>query len=414
MIRLTRSHLLPIGLDLGTDGVKLLQLEVVGNQLQVVSAVRRAWSAEEAIQVRENPAAALAAALPKLLAGGHFRGRLAALNLPRSIVHMRNIRLPLMPAAELDGAVAYEVKALFGFDAAEAQVRHIPAGEVRQGTESRQEVIVIAAKQSDIASFIEPLHARGLVLDSLDVEPCALYRSVERFIRRKEDEQEVYVLAEVGACQTQVLIGKGRDIQFVKVLEMGGSKINQAVSAKLGIAPAEAAALRRRINETPESPDAPVDPIAQAVADATRQPMEELGRELALCLRYYSVTFRGQRPRRLRLLGGEGGDNKLRQTICASVGIDVECGRPLYSVDSRKMEAPLRRGTQGEWAMALGLALKRTEGHFGPRDGKPRDPNAPAEPGAAVEQTAAATGEPATGEQAALISESAHKEPVHA
>jgi hypothetical protein len=31
-----------------------------------------------------------------------------------------------------------------------------------------------------------------------------------------------------------------------------------------------------------------------------------------------------------------------------------------------------------EWAMAFGLSLKLTKGPFAPRDGTPRDPNAPA------------------------------------
>jgi hypothetical protein len=30
----------------------------------------------------------------------------------------------------------------------------------------------------------------------------------------------------------------------------------------------------------------------------------------------------------------------------------------------------------GEWALALGLGLRRTEQRFGPRDGKPRDASA--------------------------------------
>ena len=31
-----------------------------------------------------------------------------------------------------------------------------------------------------------------------------------------------------------------------------------------------------------------------------------------------------------------------------------------------------------EWAVAFGLGLKLTRGHFGARDGKPRDPSGPA------------------------------------
>jgi hypothetical protein len=38
-----------------------------------------------------------------------------------------------------------------------------------------------------------------------------------------------------------------------------------------------------------------------------------------------------------------------------------------------------------EWATAFGLALRMTRGTFKPRDGKPRDPNAPVEPACEAE-----------------------------
>jgi hypothetical protein len=55
------------------------------------------------------------------------------------------------------------------------------------------------------------------------------------------------------------------------------------------------------------------------VFDATRSTMEELGREIGLCLRYYSVTFRGQRPNKLRLLGGEAADPMLLGVLNAAL-----------------------------------------------------------------------------------------------
>jgi hypothetical protein len=41
------------------------------------------------------------------------------------------------------------------------------------------------------------------------------------------------------------------------------------------------------------------------------------------------------------------------------------------------MKAIDRRGAMSEWALALGLGLPLCTGPFAPRDGKPRDPNAP-------------------------------------
>ncbi len=211
MIRLTRSQVLPIGLDIGFDSIKMLQLEaVVGQQaLSVVAAARQQFPDE----VRTQPELRLPLAVDmirKMLRQGGFAGRNVVTSLPREILHVKNLRLPMIPAAELAGAVEFEARNIFPFDTDQARVQFCPAGEVRQGTDVRQEVIVLAARNENVNDFLEQLHRSGAVVVSLDAEPFALYRTVERFIRRREDEGDVHVLVDVGARRSQVVIGRGR------------------------------------------------------------------------------------------------------------------------------------------------------------------------------------------------------------
>src|SRR5207302_10225294 len=107
-------------------------------------------------------------------------------------------------------------RSIFPFDTGQAQVRFLHAGEVRQGADVKQEVIVLAAKNEDVDNFLEQINRCGAIVESLDWEPTAIYRGVERFIRRREDESEVHVLIDVGLRCSQVIIGKGRDISFYK------------------------------------------------------------------------------------------------------------------------------------------------------------------------------------------------------
>jgi type IV pilus assembly protein PilM len=385
MIRFTRAQVLPIGVDIGHDSVKMLQLEAVGHSLEVVAAARMPLPPEAAADpTRRLPCAA--DLVRQMLRQFPFKGRRIVAALPRDVVHTKNLRLPQMPAADLPAVIKFEARNVFPFPTDQARVHFLAAGEVRQGTELRQEVILMAARNDDVNAVVEHLHRSGAVLESLDVEPCALYRGVDRFIRRKEDENDVHVLVDVGVHRSQVVIGRGHDISFVKPIDIGGHHFHEAVARKLGITPDEARALRRRLVESgdtaasaaPSKSDDRRDPVRQAVFDATRAPMEELGREIALCLRYYSVTFRGHRPTRLRLLGGEACDPQLQTLLNSALVIPVEVGRPLYSVDTSRMKPADRQGPMCEWALALGLALRMTNDYYGPRDGKPRDPFAPA------------------------------------
>jgi type IV pilus assembly protein PilM len=390
MIRFTRAHTLPIGVDIGHDSVKMLQVEAVGTSLEVTAAAK--MPLPESVKTDPQSRIPLAADLIRQMLRQHpFRGRKIVAALPREIVHSKNLRLPLMPTAELAAVVNFEARNVFPFDTEKATVHFLPAGEVRQGTEMRQEVIVLAARNDDVNNVVECLHRSGAVIQSLDVEACAVYRSLERFIRRKEDENDVNVLVDIGARRSQVVIGKGRDISFIKPIEIGGFHFHDAVSRKLGISVEEAEALRRRLVEAGEPTDVASrrDPVRQAVFDATRSPMEELGREISLCLRYYSVTFRGYRPTKLRLIGGEASDPQLQALLNSALVIPVEVGRPLYSVNTSRMKPADRRGAMCEWALALGLSLRTTQQHFGARDGRPRDASAPPEPEAAAAPSAA-------------------------
>ena len=101
--------------------------------------------------------------------------------------------------------------------------------------------------------------------------------------------------------------------------------------------------------------------------------------------------------------------------------IPVEAGRPLSNVNTSRMKQADRRGCLSEWAVAFGLGLKRTHGYFGSRDGKRRDPSAPASDsqtsavevidlGQAMERTKAAgdTSRPPVAARSTRVREAAH------
>ena len=361
MIRLTRSKVQPIGLDIGTDSIRMLQLEIVDDAPAVLAAMRQRRSVAPAAD--SGAPADLSDTLRQMLRQGGFRGRRVVASLPREILHLKNLRLPPMPASELAAAVAFEAESIFPFDLSEAKLHFIPAGEVRQSNETRQEVILFAARLADIDAYLEQLHAAGLIVESLDTEPTALYRTIDRFVRRREDEQAVSVLVDVGFRCSQIVIGRGRDINLIKMIDIGGRHLHEAVSRKLGISVDEVRDLRRRLDSADS--DARNESVRQAVFDATRVVAEDMSREIALCLRYYSVTFRGHRPSRVRLVGGGACDPLLIEQLAAAMPIPVEAGRALANIDTRRMTSADRRGGMSEWTTAFGLALRFCPGGYG-------------------------------------------------
>lgn len=378
MFKLTRTQPLPIGIDIGADSIKMMQLQVVGDDLEVACAAREAMPPAPASDINARSAVALDT-VRQTLRRHEFRGRRAIVSLPRELMHVKTLRLPPMPADEVAAVLQYEARNLFPFDTDQATIHHLCAGEVRQGADIKQELIVLAAKNAEIDQYVEQLHASDLVVDGLDYEPVATYRSIERFMRRKEDDQDVNVLVDIGLRRSQVIIGRGHELSLVKPIEIGGQHLRDLVARKLELPADEAISLRRRLAEAMTiDPDAARgDSVRQAVYDATRGMMEDLGREISLCLRYYSVTFRGARPTRVRLVGGEAADPQLLQILNGALSIPVETGRALQNVDFSKMRPTLRKGPMSEWSVAMGLSLKGTDRYFAGKDGRPRGVPAP-------------------------------------
>ncbi|HEY0009611.1 MAG TPA: pilus assembly protein PilM [Tepidisphaeraceae bacterium] len=354
MIFLRRSKHLPIGVDLGSGGVKLLQLEERQGSLAVIA---KAYGAVTEAAPGETRISQAIAQMGDLIRRGEFRGRQIVLPLPREWVQVKTLRLPVLPEADLQATVRVEAESLFAVKADQLILRTLPAGEVRQGTESRLEVLVLAVEQKSIDQLLEQCNHQGLTVDSMEFEPCCLYRGIERFLRRRDDENEVNVLVDVGVRQSQVVIGRGREITFNKVIDIGGRTFSEMVSRKLGLTLEEASGLRRRFASLDASEN---DGVRQTVVDATRGAMADLAHEVSLCLRYYSVTFRGQRPARLRLMGGEANDLTLRQILGGSLSVPVEVFRPLQGLIGASTFFSSSESL-GEWSAAFGAALRRVK-----------------------------------------------------
>jgi len=348
----------PIGVDIGTTAVRMVQLAGRLRDLRLVDAAKFVVPREAAADP-DSRRQCLVDGIARLLKRKGFRGREVVMALAPEQVAVRNVRLPEMPPEELGPAVRWEVQNRFPFDTATAVVQWIRAGRVRQGGEELDEIIVLAAPRAEVDGLIDLAAHAGATLVSLDAAPCALFRGVERFLQRQEDERTVTVLVDLGA-RTTVVIAVGREIVFLKTVPIGGTLFNQAVAERLELEPLEAEALRRRIGDRLAAGEAgPEDGAVRAVADALRPHLEDLADEIGLCLRYYGVTFRGPRPEVIQFTGGEAHQPQIPHMLGERLAIGVEVVDPFRGLRIDHLGTVLdRRGVRAEWATAFGLALK--------------------------------------------------------
>ncbi len=339
-----------IGIDVGSRSVKLLQLSA--DHSHVVACARQELPADVSNDPA-NRAAQLAAAIEKARKQQNFRGRKAVLCLGGSDLYAQNIRVQKTSPAEMEKAVRQEAAGKLPFPLAEAEMRFVDAGDVRQGDLVKRELILLACHRPVLAELLKTIEASGLQPAAVDVEPAALLRCYVKQFRRDADRTQRAMFAHFGQTCTVVVIARGEEALFVKYLEIGGRHLDEALARNLKMDMAEATSLRRNHGDRRVEQQDPE--IARTVAEATRPVVERLASELSLCTRYHNVTFRGQALARVVIGGGEA-TAELVEALSGRLETKCELGDPLRSLDS-----PAQGGRKGQWDIAAGLALHDAE-----------------------------------------------------
>lgn len=364
---ITKRGCSPIGLDVGTSGVKMVQFSSAGAGASVIASGQYALP-DELKPTDEEYRNVVIEGIRKLHESSPFRGRQVVAALPNRLIQFKNVRMPQMPPAEQANAVKWEAAERFQLNDAPAMVQHLSAGEVRHGEDVKDELILMASLRTDVDAYMNLLIEAGLAPAALEPIPVAVARCFARSLRREADQHIVRVCVEIGRSGSNVIILRGSRVMFFKPVEVGGAKINHAVAEHLDLSLADATELRRKLAAsgdeiTPETEQlfgsTRRENVRRAVFEAVRPIIGELANEVSLCLRYYSVTFRGQRPNQVMLAGGEAHDPTVLRVMNEQLEAEVAVADPLDGIDlSSNQVAIERRAGRTEWTVATGLALR--------------------------------------------------------
>ena len=356
---LTKPKAQPIGLDIGHSVIKMIQLSRDDQTICVEAAE------EESLDRTLEPGSdkwrqQVVDVIRSLYQRGGFRGHDVVSCLPGDMLKIKSLRLDTDWAEADEEATRIEVARRFGLDSQRDEIRYMVAGKAYQGEEIKNEVIFFGIGQEQLNQHIELIVQAGLIPVSLDTVPSALFRCFKTTLRRREDQDLVSVFVDLGSQFTTVIIGRGREIAFIKQIPIAGDALNEQVSIRLEIPIEEAIAVRDRMrNSETESIDAETK---RAVVDAMSGSIENLAHEISLCFRYYAVTFRGQHPTEAAFAGGEAYESALMDALRGQLGVAIRVAQPLRGFDLTGANFNRRSNPQMcEWAIAVGLALKGLE-----------------------------------------------------
>lgn len=119
---------------------------------------------------------ALTEALVSMWEKADFNGERAVTALRGGGATEKVIRMPVMPAKELERALEWEAEQLFPFSLAGMSLKHIVLGEEKQGAERQLNVLLAAAPVVLLQKYHRAFESAGLDLIAVDLPVLALWR----------------------------------------------------------------------------------------------------------------------------------------------------------------------------------------------------------------------------------------------
>lgn len=365
----------PIAIDLGSSGIKLLQLDlsdaasptlIAAACLETPEALRADHGRRLLWQIEQ---------LPRLIREGGFKGKRAVCSIPASQTYCKHAQLARAEGGELEQAVRAMLGSQLSCDPSLLVHRQVEVPVVAPG--GKMEVICMATSRELVQKLMAGLKAAKVELVGVHSEFHATLRAFETVARRADDKGVPTLYLDVGSSTTKAMITHGKDMVFARLIETGGNALDAAVGAQLKLEGAEARTTRLELEALHTKGTKPIGEQGEAGVGAgtenqaegmTRvdlsEPLEMLTDELCMCLRYHETLFPGKKVERAVFTGGEARHKGLCQHIARSIRLPAQVADPMARITRSGKEPAMGldlRAPQPGWAVALGLCLSPTD-----------------------------------------------------
>ena len=344
------EQFLPIGIDLGSDSVKVAQLSIANSNTQLIAAGSARMSGSNGSNL-DLVLAEFTKSLKRIIKEGSFHGKRAVLSIPAEWTFVHHVKVPKGGPEVLDSAVKAEVQGKLPYPIEKAILRYVVAGEVYDDGNSSQEVIAISAKQTVLEAYAKAAHKAGLEVVGINIEPCAIVECFAHLFKREADSSRTILYIDLGTKTTQAVFSRGSKMVFARNIMMAGDSMTKSAAKALGVTSAEVHALRKDILEEKD-----YENKAEELYGSFTESVNELGDELLQCMRYYESVFPGFTVERAIFVGGQAFDRRLCQLVARRLNLPAQIGDPLVKI--QQLGGVLETNhPMPNWAVAIGLSL---------------------------------------------------------
>ncbi len=324
MFKLLKNHAYSIGVDIGDDCLKLVQLGDNGKGISLIAGSSENLP-EDLKPGSSNWQRWAIDTIRQLSTLGDFQGKEVIAAMPSRELFIDQMKMPKADESKLDDVIFSKIK------------QRLPFEPIQENTLMKyiemegDNVLVMATERKIIDRHLAIYEKAGLAIKSIGVWPAALANCYTRFFgRRKTDLEVIVMLVCIEAKSTNVVICRHKNLLFARSISIGLSELGN----KKGV--------------------------------------NRLVLELTVCRRHFASMYPRAQIERLIFLSGQNVDKDMCVTIAKQLEIPAQMGDCLAAVeitDARRLGGdckgdkgssgtPIdRRNCQVNWTMAFGLSL---------------------------------------------------------
>ncbi len=223
-----------LGIDIGANGIKLVELRNNKNRPQLITygiANKKLdiHSLFNQNKIDERKIDEYAELLKFLIKKTKAQSRIVISSLPVTQVFHAVINFPKVDKSELDNLVKVKIKKMISRPIDEMQLIYQIVNSNQIKDDKFIKVLVIAASKKMISLYTEIFKRAGLQLQELETEAFALSRSLIGF------DKNVAMIVDIGYERTNLfIIDNGFPLTY-RTLQIGGKNFDQLLSEKLGV-----------------------------------------------------------------------------------------------------------------------------------------------------------------------------------
>ena len=330
-----------VGIDIGTSGIKIVELKKERSRPKLVS-----YGFSENISNNnidwKNDVKYIAKIINEICGRSGIKSRNVVSALPTFSVFSSIINLPDIPKKDFDSAVHWEAKKVIPLPLEEMS---IDWRELKNNSDEKgNRILLIGAPRSLVNKQMEIFKEAKMNLLFLETETFSLVRSIVG-----NDESSI-ALVEIGATTSDVSIVDNGIPVFSRSIDTGGETITRAIQNNLNIGLERAEQFKYDLGIN--SMDSSSDVIPQTIKDTISPVVNEIRYDIELFEKGY-IKFE-----KIILSGGSSLLSGLVDYLSSELDINVIIGNPWARVLCPEEIKPLLNEIGAKMAVSIGLAMR--------------------------------------------------------